>query len=499
MTSLSKKLVWLNGIFIFALLLVTVMLTVNLQSTIMKEKRTAAKNQVEAVVSLIAHYDRLAQQGQLSLDEAKQRAVAAIRELRYEGDQYFWVNDMQPRIIMHPFSPELEGKDVSTYTDPEGLAVFAEIVGICRRQGEGSLRYIWPKPSTGKPAPKVSYVKLYKPWQWIVGSGISLDDVFSHVGVIRNLAIGMLFFMAFASVPLFLWVSRSISRPINKAIDGLTAIANQMTTASNQVSTTSQVLAQASSEQAASIQETSASLEEMASMTKQNSDNAQQADQLMKEAHQVVAQANQSMLQLTTSMGDISNSSKQTSTIVKTIDEIAFQTNLLALNAAVEAARAGEAGAGFAVVADEVRSLAIRAAEAAKDTAALIEETVQKIEDGGALVSRTNKNFSEVAEKSTKVATLVAEIASASREQAQGIDQVNGAVADMDKVVQQNAANAEESAASSEDLSSDAKRMKEVVYELASVVGGHARQQTALASLAQWGRKLLGTNDAQRS
>jgi len=452
---------------------------------------------VETVVGLIAHFDRLVQQGQLSIDEAKQRAAVAIRALRYEGDHYFWINDLQPRMIMHPLNPELEGKDVSTYTDSAGLAVFAEIVGICRRLGEGAIKYTWPKSATGKPAAQISYVKLYKPWQWIVGSGFYLDDIFAHVGIIRNLAIGMLFFMIIASIPLFLWVSRSISRPISRAIADLTAIASQMTAASNQVSVTSQVLAQASSEQAASIQETSASLEEMASMTKQNSDNAYQADQLMKDAHQVVAQANQSMLQLTSSMGDISSASKQTSTIIKTIDEIAFQTNLLALNAAVEAARAGEAGAGFAVVADEVRGLAIRAAEAAKDTAALIEETVHKIEDGVALVGRTNKNFSDVADKSTKVATLVAEIASASREQAQGIDQVNRAVADMDKVVQQNAANAEESAASSEDLSSDAKRMKEVVDELAIVVGGYARKQTDLSCLAQWGETLWGSKKGQ--
>jgi methyl-accepting chemotaxis protein len=492
MASLSKKLISLNGVFIFALIFVIVLFTLNLQTTIMREKRGATKYLVETAISLITHYDMQAQEGQMTVEQAQQRAREAIKRLRYEGDQYFWINDTHPRMIMHPYNPEMDGKDLSNYTDPKGMRVFAEIAGLCRDQGEGSLRYVWTKPGTGKEAAKECYVKLYKPWKWIVGSGIYLDDVFAHIGVIRNLSIGLLFFMIIASIPIFLWVSRSISRPIHRAITGLTEIANQMTTASDQVSSASQVLAQGSSEQAASIQETSSSLEEMASMTKQNSDNAHQADQLMKNASQVVAQANQSMLQLTSSMQDISSSSKQTSTIIKTIDEIAFQTNLLALNAAVEAARAGEAGAGFAVVADEVRSLAMRAADAAKSTAALIEGTVQKIEDGVGLVGRTSKNFIEVTEMSSKVAALVAEIASASHEQAQGIEQVNKAVAEMDKAVQQNAANAEQSAASSEDLSMDAKKMKEFVYELSDVVGGDTQQQTTLALMAQKGKNLLG-------
>jgi methyl-accepting chemotaxis protein len=203
-------------------------------------------------------------------------------------------------------------------------------------------------------------------------------------------------------------------------------------------------LAEASSEQAASGEETSSSLEEMSSMTKQNADNANTANNLMKEANQVIASANTSMGHLTTSMGEISKASEETQKIVKTIDEIAFQTNLLALHAAVEAARAGEAGAGFAVVADEVRNLAMRAADAAKNTASLIEGTVKKIKEGVNLVQTTNDGFSKVAESSNKVGDLLGEIAAASKEQAQGIEQINIAVSEMDKVTQQNAAGSEE-------------------------------------------------------
>ena len=276
-------------------------------------------------------------------------------------------------------------------------------------------------------------------------------------------------------VVLSFFLVRSLVRTLNRAIRGLTASREQVSEASAQLSSASQTLAEGSSQQAASVEETSSSLEEMSSMTKQNAGNAGQADSLMKQANQVVNKANASMSQLTTSMQEVSKASEETFKIIKTIDEIAFQTNLLALNAAVEAARAGEAGAGFAVVADEVRNLAMRAADAAKNTAALIEGTVKKISDGTALVKITNDAFQEVADSSAKVGELVGEIAAASAEQAQGIEQVNIAVTEMDKVTQQNAATAEESASASEELSAQAQEMKSFVADLASLVYGKVR------------------------
>jgi methyl-accepting chemotaxis protein len=285
----------------------------------------------------------------------------------------------------------------------------------------------------------------------------------------------------FAGILLAFFITRSITRPINRVIAGLNEGAEQVASASGQVSSASQGLAEGSSEQAASIEETSSSLEEMSSMTRQNADNAGQADNLMKEADQVVGKANDSMTDLTTSMEEISKASEETSKIIKTIDEIAFQTNLLALNAAVEAARAGEAGAGFAVVADEVRNLAMRAADAARNTADLIEGTVKKVHEGGELVATTNEAFTEVAESASKVGELVGEIAAASNEQAEGIEQVNKAVVEMDKVVQQNAANAEESASASEEMNAQAEQMKGFVDELVTLVGGSENKATKVA------------------
>jgi len=288
---------------------------------------------------------------------------------------------------------------------------------------------------------------------------------------------GIIFAIVLALI-VSLFLANSVARPFRAIFQGLKTFSSGeldnvkirfqeviegLTSGSTQVSQASGQIAAGSSQQAASLEETSSSLEEISSMTNKNAENANQANTLMQDANRVVTDANQSMDELTTSMEEISKASEETSKIVKTIDEIAFQTNLLALNAAVEAARAGEAGAGFAVVADEVRNLAMRAADAAKDTSDLIEGTVKKVNDGAALVEKTNEAFKQVTESSAQVGALVSEISSASSEQAEGIRQVSTAVSEMDSVVQQNAAGSEELSSQAEELNNKVSIMLDIV------------------------------------
>lgn len=320
----------------------------------------------------------------------------------------------------------------------------------------------------------------------------------------RNLMIVVILVALFSAVMLGLVITRGITTPINETVTVLekvaakdmtaritgdyraelgrmkdalnTAVDNldqslqqvavgaeQVGSASGQISSGSQSLAQGSSEQASSLEEISSSLQEMTSMTKQNTANAREAKGLSDAAKKGADKGVANMKNLSAAVDKIKKSSDDTAKIVKTIDEIAFQTNLLALNAAVEAARAGDAGKGFAVVAEEVRNLAMRSAEAAKNTANMIEESVKNAEEGVALNGEVMKNFDEITTQAGKVSEVMAEIAAASEQQSQGIDQVNTAVQQMNQLTQASAANSEESASAAEELSSQAQEMQAMV------------------------------------
>ncbi len=263
-----------------------------------------------------------------------------------------------------------------------------------------------------------------------------------------------------------------IVRPLAAIIDALRAGSQETRNAAGQIAGGSQSLAQGASEQAASLEETSSSLEEMSSMTRRNADSAREAARLAGESQKATEEGDAAVGRMSKAITEIRTSADETAKIIKTIDEIAFQTNLLALNAAVEAARAGEAGKGFAVVAEEVRTLAMRSAEAAKETSRMIAEGVDASRNGESIAIEVSKALTAITESGSKVNGLIEEISAASQEQAQGIEQVSRAVQQMDQVTQQNAANAEESASAGEELSAQSQRLMEAVEDLNSLVSG---------------------------
>jgi len=376
------------------------------------------------------------------------------------------------------------------------------IQDICRtaldlKPGQlGKARYPWKNQGEAAARGKVVSIAYFEPWDWVIGAGTYEDEFFDAVHTMdakskdvsaavssteaKVLRAVIMWSVAIALAALCvgtcvaLVVVRSINRPIQRAIATLGAGAEQVNAAANQVSTSSQQLAEGASEQASSLEETSSALEEMAAMARQNADNAKLADQYMTGATETIRVSDAAMKETSVAMEQISEASDQISKIIKVIEEITFQTNLLALNAAVEAARAGEHGKGFAVVADEVRNLAQRAAQAARETGGLIEQTVSRVERGVELNRTTSASFDKIGESAAKVAELVVQIARASAEQAQGVDQVNTAVSQMDRVTQSNAAGAEESAAAAEELSVQSETLRKVVGDLVALVGGQA-------------------------
>ncbi len=299
---------------------------------------------------------------------------------------------------------------------------------------------------------------------------ISIQAADALTNSVRLTIAGLLIAILVGAI-LALVIARSITGPIKLVITGLTTGADQVASASGEVAQASTSMAEGASEQASSLEETSASLEEMTAMTQQNAENADQAKKLADDARKHAGQGQKSMENMMLTITDIKKSSDDTAKILRTIDEIAFQTNLLALNAAVEAARAGEAGKGFAVVAEEVRALAQRSAQASKTTATMIETSQQNADQGVSVANEVNSILLEILKAVDKVSQFVAEVSAATREQAQGLGQINTAVSQIDQVTQGNAANSEEAAAASEEMSAQAEQMREMVLSLAAMVG----------------------------
>jgi len=420
-----------------------------IERRIVEERQHATRAVVETALGVVEHFGQAAADGELSHDEAQAAALAELSTLRYSGEEYFWVNDMQPMMLMHPMKPELDGTDLTQNTDPDGKHLFVEMVDVVKADGAGFVVYQWPKPGAEAPQPKISYVAGYEPWGWVVGSGIYLDDVRAAAVADARGVVGAGAAVLVLLVLVSLAVSRSIVRPIGdathalrsgdarvrldrgrgKELDGLAvalndtldrtvAAAEQVTQAAHEVQEsvralagTSEVLTGAADDStrltaavetsagdvAQSIDMVATGAHQMGASIHEIARNASQAAVVAAEAVEIAARTSRTVQQL-------GESSAQIGSVVKAITAIAEQTNLLALNATIEAARAGEAGKGFSVVAGEVKELAAETSKATSD----IGQRVDAIQSAVALATREIEQIHDVVGKINDFQTTIA-------------------------------------------------------------------------------------------
>ncbi len=505
--STAKKLGMLIASALLGLVAVVAIFLISERTLIMEERQSSVRQTVEIAHGLVAHFQDQVSKGKLGEAEAKQQALAAIKALRYSGSEYFWINDMQPKMVMHSVKPELDGKDLSENKDPTGKHLFVEFVNTVKANGAGFVYYLWPKPGSDQPVPKVSYVKGFAPWGWVIGSGVYIDNVDAALAQrVRIFSAGAVLLAALLAT--FAWfiarslvaqlggephyatqVARRLSQgdlsveialkpgdqssllhAIKLVRDGFAGIvgnvrrgSESVATASSEIASGNLDLSQRTEGQAAALQQTAASMEELAATVKQNAENAKHANQLAQSASNVAIKGGEVVGQVVVTMQGINDSSKKISDIIGVIDGIAFQTNILALNAAVEAARAGEQGRGFAVVASEVRILAGRSADAAKEIKSLISDSVQRVEQGKSMVDQAGVTMTEVVGSIRQVTDIMGEISAASTEQSHGVAQIGQAVTQMDTATQRNAALVEESAAAADGLKQQAQQLVQLV------------------------------------
>ena len=520
--TIARKLALLVLCALLGMVVMTAWFLVSERKLILEERQTGVRQVVEVAHGIAVHFQALSSKGAMPEEEARQRAVAAIQALRYSGNEYIWINDMHPRMVMHPIRPELNGQDLSGNKDPNGLALFVEFVRTVKAQGAGFVPYMWPKAGSDTPVEKTSYVKGFEPWGWVIGSGVYIDTVnaaiwqralgFGVVALVLGTLVSRNLLRQLGGEPDY---ARSIARSIAQGDlavavttrpgdqsslmldiqamrDSLHRIVQRVRNGTEHIASASQQIAAGNHDlssrtesQASALEQTAASMEEMTSNVKQNADNAHQASVLAQSASDVARKGGAVVEKVVQTMGSIEASSRKVADITGVIEGIAFQTNILALNAAVEAARAGEQGRGFAVVATEVRSLAQRASEAAKEIKALIGNSAEQVKAGTHLAHEAGTTMQAVVDSVLRVSTMIEEISQASREQTDGIEQINQAVSQMDQGTQQNAALVEQAAAAAASLQQQAQELTQVVatFQLGSSQGAHAALSAGTAPL----------------
>ncbi|MCW5692346.1 MAG: cache domain-containing protein [Pseudolabrys sp.] len=482
--------------------------TYKTSESLTSRRQAELKNLVEAAYGAVAAQYDLFKSGKMTEEQARKAAGDALTSMRFQGDNYFFVTGMDMSNVLNPGNPKMVGKDMSQFKDASGRYFVQEMVKVAREQGAGVVDYDWAKPGTDKPIPKTSYIKLFAPWGWIIGTGVYNDDIAADRDKLLTATLLVGLIIAVITGGLAFFVARNINSRVSRlgslstaieelsrgnfaiklpqtdgrdeigritaairamvdrlsgTVTAITRASGEVTNASAEISTSTTDLSQRTEEQAASLEETTAAMQELAQTVKRNATNAQEANRSAGTTREVADRGGQVVVQAVQAMAKIEESSRKISDIIGVIDEIARQTNLLALNAAVEAARAGEAGRGFAVVASEVRSLAQRSSQAAKDITDLITNSSGQVKDGVDLVNRAGVSLNEIVESIKGMTTVVAEIAEASSEQATGIEEINRALAQMDEAIQQNSALVEQNAATAKTLEHQAQAMDEQI------------------------------------
>ena len=505
--SVARRLLSLTVAAVLGIIFLAAVFLYSEHNLIMKERQKGVRQTVETVHSLIVHFHALSVNGSLTEAEAKKQAIATIQNLRYSKNEYFWINDMNNIMLMHPFKPELNTKDISNLKDPTGKLFFQEMVNTVKTKGSGFVYYMWPKPGSDTPVQKVSFVHGFAPWGWLLGSGVYVDTVeavvakrvtFFSIGslalagclallgwliagsilkqlggepayaaaIARRLAEGDFsvdIIVRDPKQPSLLTAIQTMRDHISAMVEQVRQGANSVATASAQIASGNNDLSGRTEEQAGALNQASSSMAQLGGTVQQNADNARQANQLAMSASTVATRGGQVVSEVVETMKGINDSSRKISDIISVIDGIAFQTNILALNAAVEAARAGEQGRGFAVVASEVRSLAGRSAEAAKEIKTLINASVSRVEQGTALVDQAGLTMTEVVNSIRLVTDIMGEISTASNEQSASVAHVSEGVSKMDRVTQENAALVEEMAAAANSLHGQAEDLVRVM------------------------------------
>ena len=504
---LSRKLAFLSSCAVIGIALISAVFLFSEYHLILQERKSNIRQVVETAHATVAYYHEQSARGTITEAHAKAQAIQMLKGLRYSETEYFWVNDMHPNMVMHPTNPALDGTSLAEYKDPNGLPLFIEMIRVVKSDGAGYVSYMWPKVGSTLPVPKISYVKGFQPWGWVVGSGVYVDNVVSAIisRIIRFSIGGLILAVSLFVIGLF--ISRSVLRQlggepsyasdITRSIaegdlsvqitvsnsdqssllhaiknmrDSIAQIVFQVhksteriATASRQIAAGNMDLSARTERQAGALEETAASMQDLTSMTRKNAENAQQANQQAVSASGLAIKGGEVVAKVVQTMSGINASSKRMSEIVNVIEGIAFQTNILALNAAVEAARAGEQGKGFAVVASEVRNLAQRSSAAAKEITKLIEDSIQEINEGASHVELAGVTMQEIVCSIKQVDGIMAAITADSQRQRDEIESVNQAIGQMDTDTQQNAALVEQAAAAAASLQEQAAHLVNVV------------------------------------